>query len=128
MGFDLYGNSGNYFQANNWTWSPIVAILNESGKFSDNILMKISANDSKKVSKASAMKMAKVLTVYLKSLPKEIKVIITADDELRVDKDHHLIEPGDPGWEKGEPAYSTDIKFIKKFILFLIDSNGFQVC
>lgn len=128
MGFDLFGNSGNYFQANIWTWRPIVAILSESRKFSDNTLMKISANDSKKISKASAIKMAGVLTSYLKSLPKEINVIITEDDELRMDKDGHLIEPGDAEWEKGEAAYSTDIKFIKKFILFLIDSNGFQVC
>ena len=128
MGFDLYGKSGNYFQANNWTWMPIVAILNENGRFSDNILMKISANDSKKVSKASALKMARVLTNYLKDLPKEVKEIITSDDELRVDKNHNLIEPGDPGWEKGKPAYSADIKHIEKFIKFLLDSDGFQVC
>jgi hypothetical protein len=128
MGFDLYGNSGNYFQANNWIWPPIVAILNESGQFSDNILTKLSANDAKRISKASAIKMARVLTNYLKSLPKEVKVIITADDELRVDKDRHFIEPGHPGWNEGQPAYSADIKFIKNFISFLEESSGFQVC
>ena len=130
MGFDLIGNSGNYFRATNWSWWPIVKILSDSGKFTDNTLEKMSANDWRKVSKYSALKMARVVNDFLESHPKDkapLHYHQSGRDKFRLDKDSIVRKSGDPGFEYGESAWSSDRKLAKEFLKFLRYSDGFLV-
>lgn len=67
MGFDVFGKSGNYFRNNVWGWRPLWHyVSNTCGDIlSDNDIRSGSFNDSHRITKGKADKIAKRLQQHI---------------------------------------------------------------
>ena len=119
MGMDVYGNNGNYFRANIWSWRAICYAIELSGYEVPDLWH---SNDGAGLDdQHDCDLLAGKLEVFLKSWDGNILV---ACSNMRVDKSGRFVDPGTP--ESTSP-YKTSREHLQEFIDFLKECEGFQI-
>jgi len=116
MGFDLYGNGlegGEYFRNNCWWWRRLADFCLDHVKLPPTQTKYWHSNDGQKVSKASALKIAKFLRLALRKKELYQKWIKESEEKYIY---------------KGECSHPFDWENVENFAKFCEESEGFQIC
>lgn len=122
MGFDLTGKSGNYFQANIWSWRPILALceeLNDEKKLNLN-LDGWGMNDGEGLhNRTDCLKLAYAIEEHVKQGRQTYT--LQFEGSLAVNSEGQFVERNTPG---AKSPYETDAEHILEFVKFLRECGG----
>ena len=120
MGMDVFGNKGNYFRANIWSWRTICYAMELAGY---DVPVGWGSNDGEGLDNQEACNfLADKVEHFLKSWDGEILVLECKS--IRVTEEGRFVDPGTPG---SKSPYSTSRGHLKEFVKFLRECGGFQI-
>ena len=120
MGMDVYGNSGNYFRANIWSWRAILRTIELAGHGVDPEWTCNNGAGFDDQEECDAL--AEQLEAFLASWDgDEMEVECST---MRVDSEGRFVSPDTPG---GRSPYRTSREHLQCFIEFLRECDGFAI-
>ena len=121
MGMDVFGNNGNYFRANIWSWRTICYAMELAGyEVPHNWQMNVGAGLSEQ---DECDQLADRLEQFLKSWDEN--TLVKECQTLRVDDDGRFV---DPGTSDSSSPYTVEREHLQAFIDFLRACGGFEIC
>ncbi len=120
MGMDIYGQNGNYFRANIWSWRAICYALDLAGF---DVPASWGSNDGAGLtSPRECNQLADTLESFICAWDGD--VLILECDRIRVSKAGVIVDPGTPG---SLSPYQATREHLQEFVDFLRDCEGFAI-
>ena len=138
MGMDIFGNNGNYFRANIWTWPAIMSLVAQTEVLPQELVNKMQFNDGVGPNGRQARQLANALEALVEDKPDDLIYCSTGSNSpafgvAQVVRD--LIfsaedEAGIPNNQSKEYCEGSCVEMghLREFIRFCRQSGGFSVC
>ncbi|MCP4708400.1 MAG: hypothetical protein GY869_07240 [Planctomycetes bacterium] len=138
MGMDVFGNNGNYFRANIWTWPAIMSLVAQTEVLPQDLVHEMQFNNGVGPNARQAKKLADALEKMIEDKPDDqvyhssgsncpaLGVAQAVRDLLSSATEAENVPVGpDSEYESGS---SVDLGYLREFIQFCRQSGGFRVC